>query len=63
MKKKHLELWVCSQDYKIEELEHKVLELQEANKQLYQRIENICQLIALSDLNPAVKYSKLNNND
>jgi len=40
---------------RIEYLENKVLELQSTDTQIYQRIETICQLIALSDLNPAMR--------
>ena len=53
------------QDRKIEELlerieylEDKVLELQATDTQIYQRIETICQIIALSDLYPLTRTNR-----
>jgi len=47
---------------RIEYLEDKLLDLQESDTRIYEWIQNISQLIALSDLNPANrKRSKTDN--
>lgn len=46
---------------RIEYLEEKVLELQEMDTHIYERLENICNIIVNSDLNPTVKFSRRNN--
>ena len=40
---------------RIQYLEDKVLELRETNTHIYERLETMCNIIVLSDLNPANK--------